>query len=164
MFMKGFARHWRTIILIVCLIVIGSCSDDEPSKKIDVAELLPVINKLRAEGCQCGADLMPPAGALTWNDALQKAAEGHASDMYANIYFNHISPDGSSPISRAQQAGYEGEYVGENIARGYNRIEDVVNGWKESEGHCKAMMDTLYNEMGASEKGGYWVLDLGRSK
>jgi uncharacterized protein YkwD len=107
---------------------------------------------------------MPSVEELTWNDTLQKAADNHARDMYSNGYFSHLSPDGTPPIGRAMQAGYEGDYVGENIARNYYNIKDVMEGWKESESHCKAIMDTLYNEMGASEVGGYWVLDFGRSK
>jgi uncharacterized protein YkwD len=34
--------------------------------------------------------------------------------------------------------------------------------WKNSEAHCKAMMDTLYKEFGAAEHSGYWVQEFGR--
>jgi uncharacterized protein YkwD len=157
----------RVIIALVTSIILWSCSTNEDSITPNVnlkTELLAAINQLRIDGCQCANDFMPPVNVLRWNDTLQKAAENHASDMYWNGYFSHLSRDGRPPITRAMQAGYEGEYVGENIARNYTNIKDVVEGWKASESHCKAMMDTLYNEMGAAQMGGYWVLDLGRAR
>jgi uncharacterized protein YkwD len=82
--------------------------------------------------------------------------------MYYNGYFGHIAPDGSSPIQRAQALGYSGDYVGENIARGYQNMTDVMNAWKNSPDHCQAMMDTLYKEMGAARLNDYWDQEFGR--
>ena len=82
--------------------------------------------------------------------------------MYNNKYFSHISPSGSSPIQRAISAGFTGQYVGENIAEGYNTTGAVMLAWKNSPEHCEAMMDTLYVEMGAYSYNGYWVEDFGR--
>jgi uncharacterized protein YkwD len=84
--------------------------------------------------------------------------------MYTYNYLSHQSRDGTPPIIRAQQAGYNGIYVGENIARGYFTVADVMEGWLESESHCRNMMDTIYTEIGASKVAGYWVLDLGGKK
>jgi uncharacterized protein YkwD len=160
------ARNSSFVILLFASFGLYNCSDEDPViKKEDLrTELLAAINDLRTHGCQCANDFMPQVAALTWNDTLQQAAYNHARDMYSNGYFSHLSQDGTPPIVRAMQVGYEGTYVGENIARGYQYIEDVVIGWKDSESHCKAMMDTLYHEMGASKVGDYWVLDFGRSK
>jgi uncharacterized protein YkwD len=157
----------RVIVTLIGSVLLWNCSADEgpvdPKEDLQT-ELLGAINELRTRGCYCANDFMPPVNALVWNDALQLAAENHARDMYLNGYFSHLSQEGTPPIRRANEVGYEGEYVGENIARNYTRIKDVVQGWKESESHCRTMMDTLYNEMGAFEIGGYWVLDLGRGK
>jgi uncharacterized protein YkwD len=125
-------------------------------------EMTDSVNVLRSKGCHCGADSMPPVAPLTWNAQLAAAATEHARDMYVNNYFSHISPQGTSPIQRAIQAGYTGMYVGENIAKGYSTISDVLFAWKNSEAHCRAMMDTLYKEFGASEYNGYWVQEFGR--
>ena len=125
-------------------------------------EMVDSVNLLRSKGCRCGTDSMPPVPPLTWNAQLEAAAAAHAKDMYQNNYFSHISPQGSSPIQRAQQAGYTGTYVGENIGRGYATIGEVMLAWQLSEAHCKAMMDTLYKEMGASQYGEYWVQEFGR--
>lgn len=110
----------------------------------------------------CGTVYMPPAPPLTWNDTLEEAAEGHLWDMYYNGYFGHIAPDGSDPVQRAQALGYSGDYVGENIARGYQTVSDVMEAWKNSPDHCQAMMDTLYREMGAARLNDYWDQEFGR--
>jgi uncharacterized protein YkwD len=154
------------IVLIVSIVVgMLSCSDDETVQPEDIqTELLQAINILRTTGCTCGNDTMPPVNPVTWNDTLEHTAQDHAIDMYTYNYLNHLSRDGTPPIIRTQQAGYSGIYVGENIARGYFTVADVMKGWEESESHCKNMMDTTYTEIGASKIADYWVLDLGRPK
>jgi uncharacterized protein YkwD len=156
----------RIVVVIACFVFCRCSSDDEPVTPRENLQtgMLSAINELRISGCQCGNDFMPAVHPLRWNDTLQKAADNHARDMYSKGYFSHLSQDGKPPITRAMQVGYEGEYVGENIARNFTQMKDVIEGWKASESHCKTMMDTLYNEMGASSIGGYWVLDLGRAK
>ena len=124
--------------------------------------MLNQVNALRQTGCQCGSVYMPPVAPLKWNAQLELAAEAHVKDMYTNNYFSHIAPDGSSPIQRAQNAGYTGQYVGENIARGYTDLSSVMTAWQNSESHCQAMMDSLYSEMGAARESDYWVQEFGR--
>jgi uncharacterized protein YkwD len=124
--------------------------------------MLDSVNKLRLTGCTCGTDFMPPVKKLTWNNSLASAAQAHAVDMYSHNYFDHISPGGTSPIQRAASAGYTGMYVGENIGKGYATIGEVMQAWKKSEDHCKAMMDSLYIEMGAYSYNEYWVQEFGR--
>ena len=147
---------------LVVFYMVSCKKDATPPEGRLLPEIKDSVNLLRSRGCRCGADSMPPAPPLTWNAQLGAAAEAHAKDMYDNNYFSHISPQGSSPIQRAQAVGYTGSYVGENIAKGYATTGDVMTGWRQSEAHCKAMMDTLYKEMGAYEYGGYWVQEFGR--
>jgi len=140
-----------------------ACKKESPSPTTRlVPEMADSVNGLRSKGCRCGADSMPPVPPLSWNAALAAAAAAHAKDMYTKNYFSHISPQGSSPIQRAQESGYTGSYVGENIAKGYSTIGDVMAAWRQSEAHCKAMMDTLYKEIGASRYDTYWVQEFGR--
>jgi len=124
--------------------------------------MLAAVNSLRQAGCTCGTTVMPPVPPLIWSDTLQTAANEHARDMYFNNYFSHIAPDGSSPIQRAQTAGYTGTSILENIAEGYYNLTDVINGWKQSEDHCRAMMDSSSTEMGAARANQYWVQEFGK--
>jgi uncharacterized protein YkwD len=81
--------------------------------------------------------------------------------MDANNYFSHISPSGTSPIQRTMAWGYSGNYVSENIARGFSSLEPVMEAWRKSEDHCKAMMDSLDTYMGAANVNSYWVQEFG---
>lgn len=148
-------------IIITFSLLTGCSKDVEIVEDLSVG-MLAEVNKVRSEGCQCGSDFIPPVPAMKWNSSLEYAADRHVKDMYYNNYFSHISPDGKSPAQRAMEAGYYGQLVGENIARGYDLIKNVVNGWKSSESHCKAMMDSLYSEMGAARYKDYWVMDMGQ--
>jgi uncharacterized protein YkwD len=151
--------------MLVTLGIVSCSDDDKPAKPEDIhAELLSAINILRTTGCICGADVMPPVDPVIWNDTLEHSAQDHAVDMYTYNYLSHLSRDGTPPIIRMQRAGYSGIYVGENIARGYFSVADVMKGWKESESHCKNMMDTTYTEIGGAKVADYWVLDLGQPK
>lgn len=78
--------------------------------------------------------------ALTADPQLAAAATAHAVDMVARQFFDHESPDGSTPADRATAAGYSGA-VAENIATGYASAEAVVAGWMDSEGHRANILD-----------------------
>lgn len=54
----------------------------------------------------------------------------HAQDIHDKNYFDHISPSESLAIQRAQQAGYTGNNVMENIGKGYAAIDAVMAAWK----------------------------------
>ncbi|GGB13810.1 CAP domain-containing protein [Puia dinghuensis] len=150
------------ILLAGVLLPIGCSKNSKPVPQDLHLVMLDAVNALRRTGCQCGTVYMPPAPDLRWNDTLEKAAASHLLDMYNNGYFGHIAPDGSAPVQRAQALGYTGDYVGENIARGYQNVSDVMNALENSPDHCQAMMDTLYKEMGAARLNDYWDQEFGR--
>ncbi|MGE5619940.1 MAG: CAP domain-containing protein [Sphingomonadaceae bacterium] len=95
------------------------------------------------------AGLLP----LKWNDTLAAAATTYARDLAARNYFAHNSLEGSTPASRARDAGYDaygwgGVYVGENLARGYSTAEGAMAGWLASEGHRNNLLHSKYRETG----------------
>jgi uncharacterized protein YkwD len=142
-----------------------SCQNDIDDVIVDsdvTPSVLIEINKLRVTGCQCGDLYMPAVAPLVNNSILSKTAINQAHDMNVRNYFDHISPEGSSPIQRAAYLGYTGAYVGEVIAKNFNNSVEVVAGWKNSTDHCKAMMDEIYVEMGAGKSGSIWVANFGK--
>lgn len=129
-------------------------------------EFLSEINRVRQQGCNCGTTYMPPAPPLVWNNQLEIAAIGHARDMADNHYFNHTSKDGRSMEDRVVLAGYTFKgyrsfAVGENIAQGQMSIAEVMQGWFNSPGHCKNLMNPAFKEVGVAENNTYWVQDFG---
>jgi uncharacterized protein YkwD len=128
------------------------------------ARALRLVNEARARGAQCGAQSFGPAPPLTLSGTLASVALGHATDMAEHDYFEHQDPAGRSPADRVRAAGYQEKVVGENIAYGPKSVEEVVNGWLASPGHCQNIMDPRFAQMGlglapgrASRRGLFWV-------
>lgn len=108
---------------------------------------------------RCDAGLAP----LALNSSLNKASKKHSKDMDENNYFDHTGLDGSRFTDRARRAGYEGSPMGENIARGYPSAQSVFNGWWNSDGHKRNMMNGGAREFGIGRKGNYWTMVTGKS-
>ena len=62
--------------------------------------------------------------------------------------FSHTRPDGSScfTVLEALNAGFR--TMGENIAKGHRSPEEVMNGWMNSEGHRKNIMNAEFTGIG----------------
>lgn len=103
---------------------------------------------------------------LRFNRQLGQAAMVHACDMLANNFFDHRGSDGSNSQARVQSTGYNDCIVAENIAWGYPRSEQIVNGWLNSPGHRRNMLHPRIEEFGVGitqgPKGPYWVLVVGK--
>lgn len=141
--------------VIVLLVFNQNCS-----KKNDVdfkTHMLNELNKQRLKGCVCGEDSMPPVDILEYDEALENAAERHVLDMSDNDFLSHIGTDGSTPQLRASEAGFTGAFIGENIARGFVTVNDVMARWLSSEEHCKTIMAPYFSYVGIAYKDYYWV-------
>jgi len=84
---------------------------------------------------------------------LSAIARSHSLDMAENNYFSHKSLAGLSPSHRAQAAEFVcvGSYysgVGENISLGRRTAEQIVDGWMNSPGHRKNILNTRYIKEG----------------
>lgn len=125
------------------------------------SDVLEEVNALRTRGCRCGDLDMPAVAPLVIDAKLNAAADRHAYDMEQNSFFDHTGTDGSKSADRASDADYLWRAVGENIALHPGTISDVIEGWKNSPGHCRNMMNADYADMGIACRGDYWVQVLG---
>lgn len=109
--------------------------------------------------------------ALVPDSRLINAAQAHSEDMALNDYFEHISPNGSDPNSRAAAFGFPGG-VGENIGAGSVSPADVVAGWMDSPLHRANILNPNYqsigvgyfflaNDTGSENYNRYWVQKFG---
>lgn len=91
------------------------------------------------------------------NKKLNLAAQAKLDDMFRQQYFEHESPDGKRPADVIKAAGYDYIVVGENLALGnYKTDEILVQAWMDSPGHRANIIDTKFNEIGvAVGKGTY---------
>lgn len=109
------------------------------SYSINTQEMLVQVNSARI------ANNLPP---LTMNDQLSNAALSKAQHMFANNYWAHFAPDGTSPWGFIKNAGYSYQYAGENLAKGFTNSNDVVNAWLASPTHRDNIMSNKYNDIG----------------
>ena len=112
-----------------------------PVPPID-CELLDAINDVRV------LNQLPP---LVMDIRLYLAAKKHGLDMGERNYFSHVSPTGSTPAERVSNEGYKWRSVAENIAAGYQTVEDVVNGWINSDGHFRNIKCTQCTRTGIAK-------------
>lgn len=139
----------------------GSPTDSAPAPGSPMAEVVRLTNEERAKaGC----------GPLTVEPHLTQSAQGHASDMVKQQYFDHNSKDGSSPFDRMKRAGFTGGAMGENIAAGQSTPQDVMTGWMNSPGHKANILNCSFNQIGVGYDagvvqpgygGGSWVQNFG---
>ncbi len=102
---------------------------------------------------------------LVPNPLLDAAAIGQAQDMAARRRMSHKGSDGSSPFERISRQGYKFRAAGENVAYGFDEVEQVMDGWMRSPGHRRNILGA-YAEIGvgrAVDPGGstYWSVTFG---
>jgi uncharacterized protein YkwD len=138
--------------------------------------LLNAINAKRSTGFTCPAPVgnRPAVPAVTWNAKLEQMSLKHTNVLVnINADFGKVDPhtgvgDGNV-ATRAAGVGYAFSAIGENIAAGQLNITEAMDDWLASGGHCKAIMDADFTQIGASKlstNGGayatYWTLNFGK--
>lgn len=146
-------------------------ADWDPAWAAWEQEVLVLVNEYRAAGANCDTEgEFGPAEPLTMEPMLRCSARLHSKDMFEREFFDHTNPDGLDPFQRMEEAGFEGSYMGENIAYGQPNPEEVMIDWMESDGHCSNVMNpnfTLigvgYHEGAANPRDGkhFWTQNFG---
>ncbi len=107
---------------------------------------------------------------LKLNAELTAAAKAHARDLAKWDRISHYGSDGSNPWDRVKRAGYKARLAAENVGTGQTSFEEVLKGWKASEGHNKNLLLADAEHMGIAlvqdpktEFRSFWALVLGAS-
>jgi len=173
-------KHFSMLATAAC--ILASCSSDDASATSTndtqtpgqtenqqqpgemAKRMLELVNKVRAEGCDCGGQNMPPVPSLSYNTLLEEAAQKHSEDSVKNGIFGHTGSDGSDLGTRITRVGYKFRAAGENVAGGQKTVEEVMNSWLKSPGHCKNIMNPAFKEAGfgkatdsSPQKSNHWT-------
>ena len=147
---------------------LSSCKDDIQEPKIVVSvdqkyhiklnkdTLLSLVNTARTSGFTCGNTYYPPVGKIEWNNVLEEAAMLNSDYMFQFSTIGHIWSDGTNPGERITSVGYKWLTYGENAAYGNMTEITVIQGWLNSPGHCKNIMNHNFKFMGVTRTGDYW--------
>ena len=87
---------------------------------------------------------------------LQAAAQAKANDEASKGYFAHTSPQGLTPWYWFQQAGYDFDYAGENLAVNFSDSQDVTNAWMNSPEHRANILSTNFTQIGIATAQGVY--------
>lgn len=103
---------------------------------------------------------------LQLNANLNAAAATHARDMSVQNRPWHFGSDGSSPIQRAQRAGYAGTLLGELISETYETELETLAAWMEGPDTRAILLEPAAREMGFAfyqEQNGkiWWTMNTG---
>ena len=112
---------------------------------ITPVELLNLTNQERA------ASGLP---ALRLDSRLNNSAGMKAQDMFANDYWNHVSPGCVEPWHWFSLAGYNYTYAGENLAKDFDTAQGVMDGWMNSPGHRANILNPHYTDVGFAVENG----------
>ena len=98
-------------------------------------------------------------GKLEENWELSRVARFKSRDMQEKRYFSHTSPTYGSPFDMMRAFGLAYRTAGENIAMGYPTPQSVVDGWMNSEGHRKNILNPAFTVIGVGyvSDGNYWT-------
>jgi hypothetical protein len=109
------------------------------ASSISADQVVEITNAERAK-----ADLPP----LSVNNLLNQAALAKANHMFANDYWSHVAPDGSTPWNFIRSAGYAYSVAGENLARDFDDTGSMIRAWMASETHKANIVHPKYSEIG----------------
>ncbi|GEN55231.1 hypothetical protein HFA01_34930 [Halobacillus faecis] len=100
--------------------------------------------------------------ALKANWQLSRVARYKSRDMANKNYFSHTSPTYGSPFDMMRDFNISYNRAAENIAAGQRTPQEVVNGWMNSPGHRKNILDPNLRQIGVGyaeggSYGHYWT-------
>ncbi|MFC8265935.1 CAP domain-containing protein [Streptomyces cinereoruber] len=99
---------------------------------------------------------------------LRAAAQGHAADMAARGYYEHMSPEGRDGGDRMKGAGYAWSTWAENIHRGPKTPARAVADWMGSSGHRANILNCSLKDIGVgvavTSNGPWWVQNFGAKR
>lgn len=79
---------------------------------------------------------------------LMDVAQRQADYLARTGQEGHQGPGGSWPADRVRAAGYPAAKVGENMAGDFSSVTNAINGWLQSPGHKRTMLDPEFTQAG----------------
>jgi len=131
----------------------NSCSVTTVSKKI-----MQLANESRSQKQKCDGKRYRVARKLAHSCELQNMAQEQAEHLYEVGKLSHTSAQGESLSERADRFSVPWLSIGENVASGYRSPAEAHEGWMKSGAHCENIMNPDYDQFGAAEHKGSWVV------
>lgn len=136
----------------------GTIAQTSVGEQVWALEVLELTNAERA------AHGLAP---LLLHESASTTAYDHSWDMDLRDFFDHTNPDGDGPPERLGHRGVLFRFAGENIARGHDSPQQVVQAWMESESHRKNILYPGWTHIGIGvhsgpSNGPWWTQEFFR--
>ncbi|MEM7400439.1 MAG: CAP domain-containing protein [Pseudomonadota bacterium] len=155
------------VSIVACLMFACASSDtsgEKPRVKVKTVSatkfelrFIAEVNKVRAMPRTCGNKKFSAAAALALNAKLTLASYKHSLDMFENQFLEHVSSNGDTLVERLRDVNYDWSAVAENLAHNQKSIQQVIEDWLSSPGHCSNVMSSDYTQAGVAVVNGYWT-------
>lgn len=89
---------------------------------------------------------------LKTSQLLIESACNKLDHMVQNNYWSHDAPDGTTPWTFIDKAGYQYKAAGENLAYGQKTTEQLMQNWMDSPTHRENIEDSKWDEQGVCTK------------
>ena len=93
---------------------------------------------------------MAPTTPIRWDARTMQAARTQVLYLQRANQFGHTGENGTHVGERLNATGFVWQKVGENLAAGFNSIEEVVISWLASASHCRVRMTPECNVAGVA--------------
>jgi uncharacterized YkwD family protein/spore coat assembly protein SafA len=112
-----------------------------------------VVHLVNAERSRHGLKALQ----VDWEVA--RVARYKSNDMQAKNYFSHQSPTYGSPFDMLKNFGVSYRSAGENIAKGQQTPQQVMEAWMNSSGHRANILSQNFTHIGVgyNEQGKVWT-------
>lgn len=110
------------------------------------AEIIQLTNQIRQ---QQGLPI------LSVDEQLNISAEAKAENMAVNGYFSHVDKNGIRMGYWIISSGYNYLRAGENLAKGFTNVEDLMTAWINSPTHYANLVNANYREIGIGIASGH---------
>ena len=171
--------HRRSAIALIALAALAACGTTNTAMRMGPdGRPVPVVYRITPADVPRIQARMRDAvntvraaqglGEVTLNEQLTNAAAAHSRDMAFQARPWHFGSDGSSPVDRAQRAGYAGRFLGEMISETFETELETLAVWMETRETRVVLLEPQMNEIGFAwyqEPTGklWWTMTTGRA-
>mgnify|MGYP000125926953 FL=1 len=127
---------WKVLSTTALLIVLAACETPSVKNRPGDGTVIIQMGRIGVDKVQFrhldSVNAVRQArglSALSLDTSLIRAAKSHASDMSAQNRPWHFGSDGSSPLDRLVNYGYNGEFIGENVSETFEDDFNTLDVW-----------------------------------
>lgn len=126
-----------------------------PNRSVDKNDFLVLVNEVRDSEWLSW---------LIYHNELNNLAQSYAVYMETNDHFSHTSLSWETLADRIKTVNYSYTLIGENLAKWYTDIAQVLQWWMDIPSHRANIFEPWFIHMGLGRSGEYRVQLFGRQE